>query len=69
MEKYEYVVRGLQTSNYSGRSPNWEDPLLQDFLNEMGATGYRLVGFTAVTNGLSPSTYTVILERPVEVEE
>ena len=66
MEKREYVVRSLEDYN---RSISTLNSHLQDLLNEMGATGHRLVGFTANGDGYMAPTYTVILERPVEVEE
>ena len=59
MKEYQYVVRTISA----------DDGSLQHLLNEMGATGFRLVGF-ATTRVKNTSPHgpkdTVILERPVE---
>ena len=57
MKEYQYVVRSISA----------DDESLQHLLNEMGATGFRLVSFatTRMRSG-GPPEDTVILERPVE---
>ena len=59
MKEYQYVVRSISA----------DDESLQHLLNEMGATGFRLVSFATTrmrSSGPHGPKDTVILERPVE---
>ena len=57
MKEYQYVVRSISA----------DDESLQHLLNEIGATGFRLVSFaTTHMRSSGPPKDTVILERPVE---
>ena len=62
MKNFQYVVRTFTSSNRD------LDPDLQSVLNELGATGFRVAGFTTYIRrgGYGDTIHTVIPEREVE---